>query len=238
MNYHFNIEHAKKYGVNESIMINNFKYWILKNKANETMFMENRTWTYNSVQAYTSLFPFWSKGQISRTINSLVEQNVIIVGSFNKKKYDRTKWYAFRDEASFLNIEKCNSQNQEMDLPESRNAITKTEKPIPNSKLKDNNTYKDMVAVYNGFCLNRFDAPAKINGAEGNALKQIITYLKSVAKSKGYEESSCIQSFEYILNSWEMLDDFTQKQIKLVQINSNLTNIINQINSILNTFNH
>ena len=33
MNYSFDVEHAKKYGCKEAIMIYHFQFWILKNKA-------------------------------------------------------------------------------------------------------------------------------------------------------------------------------------------------------------
>ena len=59
MEYHFNIEYAKKYGVDEAIMIQNFVFWIMKNKANHTHQHEDRTWTYNTKKAFVALFPFW-----------------------------------------------------------------------------------------------------------------------------------------------------------------------------------
>ena len=34
MNYNFNVEIATKIGVDEAIMLNNFVYWLAKNKAN------------------------------------------------------------------------------------------------------------------------------------------------------------------------------------------------------------
>ena len=36
MNYNFNVEIATKIGVDEAIMLNNFVYWLAKNKANNT----------------------------------------------------------------------------------------------------------------------------------------------------------------------------------------------------------
>ena len=34
MEHHFNIEYAKKYGILEAILIDNFQFWIAKNRAN------------------------------------------------------------------------------------------------------------------------------------------------------------------------------------------------------------
>ena len=235
MEYSFNTEHAKLYGVNEAIMLKNFQFWIRKNKANKNANHDGRTWTYNSTIALTELFGFWSTGQIKRILKSLEEQNVLMVGNYNKAKYDRTKWYAFVDESAFIDTDNTISRNQPMEHTEPTNAIAHFSQPIPDVKHTDskpdskNIYYKHMLSLYDSFCLKEFDAPCKINGMEGNALKQIITYLIKVCQNKGMTEDKCTTSFEYILNNWDKLDDFTRKQIKLSQINSNITNIINQL---------
>jgi hypothetical protein len=102
MTYQFDTEHAKKYGVDEAILIQNFAFWIAKNKANNRHEHEDRTWTYNSYKAFAELFEFWSEGQIRTRIESLIDQGVIIKGNFSKNTYDRTTWYAFKDEESFV----------------------------------------------------------------------------------------------------------------------------------------
>lgn len=103
MEYGFNIEHATLYGVNEAIFIKNLAFWISKNKANNKNEFDNRTWTYNSIEAYSQLFPFWTTKQTRNVITSLIKQRVIIKGNYNKRKYDRTSWYAFLEEDKFLN---------------------------------------------------------------------------------------------------------------------------------------
>ena len=235
MEYSFNTDYAVAYGVNEAIMIKNFQFWIKKNKANKYSNHDGRTWTYNSAVAFNELFNFWSVGQINRILLSLTSQNVLMVGNFNISKYDRTKWYAFVDEKAFIDTENTISRKQKMDLPKPENSFVENNRPIPDSKLPDSKTdskniyYKPMIAIYDSFCLKEFDAPCKINGMEGKAMKQIIDYLIKVSLSKGMEAENCMISFEYILNNWQSLDDFTRKQIKLSQINSNITNIINQL---------
>lgn len=102
MNHSFNIYYAKRYGLNEAIMISNFQFWIAKNKANGSHQYDERTWTYNSVKAFEELFPYMTSSQIRRCLESLVEQEVLIKGEYNKNPYDRTSWYAFNDENAFL----------------------------------------------------------------------------------------------------------------------------------------
>ncbi len=235
MEYSFNTEHAKKYGVGEAIVIRNLLYWISKNIANSKNEFDGYTYTYNSIKAFNALFPFWSERQIGRILKSLEEQNVIKVGNYNKAKYDRTKWYAFVDYHSIDQMVKSNEPKSKKQTTKRELAITEKVQPIPNTKTTNINTnknpyYTELIFVYDKFCKDTFDAPAKINGIEGKALKQIITYLKGLCKAKGDDSLESVKNaFSYILNNWESLDDFTRKQIKLSQINSNITNIINQL---------
>lgn len=100
MTYQFDIDIAALYGVDESIMIFNLQFWIRKNEANGKHFHDGRFWTYNSIEAFTKLFPFWTARQIRRVLKSLEEKGVIVTGNYNTSAYDRTTWYAFAD--SFL----------------------------------------------------------------------------------------------------------------------------------------
>ena len=234
MEYSFNTDHAERYGVGEAIVIRNLLYWVSKNKANGVNEYDGNTYTYNSITAFSLLFPFWSERQIGRILKSLEEQGVVKVGNYNKAKYDRTKWYAFVDYETMHQKVTSNIPNGKKEYTKPLKALPEKVEPIPTTKTTDTkpNTktiYKECVSVYDAFCLQRFDSPAKINGAEGNALKQTIAYLQKAAVSKGFTEDTALDSFKYILNSWDKLEPFLQKQIKLTQINSNLTNIINEL---------
>lgn len=118
MHHSFDIAHAKKYGVDEAIMISNFQYWLKKNWANEKHRHDGRTWTYNSVASFERLFPYWTGKQIRRVIESLISQGVLMRGEYNKSVYDRTSWYSFVDESTFLfenlDLPKWETQDSEM----------------------------------------------------------------------------------------------------------------------------
>ena len=75
--YNFSVDHAKKFGLEEAIMIFNLKFWIEKNAANRVNIHNNNVWTYNSARAFSELFPFWSRHKISRVLESLEKQNVL-----------------------------------------------------------------------------------------------------------------------------------------------------------------
>ena len=97
LSHQFDIEHAARFGIEEAILINHIRFWIQKNKANDRNHHDGRWWTYNSVAAFTKIFPYMTAKQIRRAIDSLVAQGVLVKGNYNKNPYDRTAWYAFAD---------------------------------------------------------------------------------------------------------------------------------------------
>lgn len=81
------------------VFIENLAYWIRKNHANEKHFHEGRYWSYNSYPAFAKLYPFWSEQTIRRIIKRAVAAGLLLIGNFNKKKYDNTNWYTLTDKA-------------------------------------------------------------------------------------------------------------------------------------------
>ena len=94
MNHSFDIDIARTHGVDAAIIIENFRFWIAKNKANGRHFYDGRWWTYNSSKAMAELFPYWSAKQIERIISKLKESGVLLVGHYSQNAYDRTNWYS------------------------------------------------------------------------------------------------------------------------------------------------
>ncbi len=141
MNHSFDIDHARIYGLHEAIMIQNLQFWIEKNRSNGRHLYDDRTWTYNSVKAFSSLFPYLSASAVRRTLNSLQEQGVIVSGNYNASQYDRTMWFAFADEASwlpdsshlsktanaFVKNSKCIAQKHQMDLSNPANGFVEND---------------------------------------------------------------------------------------------------------------
>lgn len=124
MIYQFDTDVAAMYGVDEAIMIANLQFWIRKNEANGKHYHDGRFWTYNSIEAFTKLFPFWTARQIRRILKSLEDKGVIVTGNFNTSAYDRTTWYAFGD--SFLHkgqkhLTETSNGNDELDNSNNNN---------------------------------------------------------------------------------------------------------------------
>lgn len=75
----------------------------------------------------------------------------------------------------------------------------------------------------------------KVQAADAAGLKQIVQYLLKAVKAKTPELTEAemaeraVRSWALILHKWDTLTPFLQSQVKLSQINSNLTNILNGI---------
>lgn len=80
---------ARDVGLNEAIMLQQMHYWLIKSSHE----FEGAKWFYKTLEDWQTEFPFWSTMTIRRTLSNLEKQKVIRVGNFNKKKFDKTKWY-------------------------------------------------------------------------------------------------------------------------------------------------
>jgi hypothetical protein len=89
----FDPEVAKQVGVNAAVIYQNIVYWCEKNAANERHVHEGRAWTYNSIRAFTEMFPYLTADQIRRALERLEGAGFIGVGNFSEDARDRTKWF-------------------------------------------------------------------------------------------------------------------------------------------------
>lgn len=82
-----------------AVFIENIAYWIRKNSANKRHFYDGRTWSYNSFEAFTKMFPGWSIQTVRTIIKKCVKHELLIIGNYNIKSYDKTNWYTLTDKA-------------------------------------------------------------------------------------------------------------------------------------------
>lgn len=85
---------AKEVGLNESIMLQQMHYWLLKS----THEFNQENWFYKTLEEWQLEFPFWSTMTIRRILGNLEKKKLVKVGNFNKKKFDKTKWYTINYE--------------------------------------------------------------------------------------------------------------------------------------------
>ena len=141
----FNVDDAVKHGIEKAVILQNMRFWLDKNKANGTNLYDGFYWTYNSVEAFSELFPYFSKGIIQRLLKSMEKEGLLLAGNYNKKGYDRTKWYSM-PEYRAVNIDTSHSpeltngvinndepihQIQQVHSPKLTNGFTRIDGPIP-----------------------------------------------------------------------------------------------------------
>lgn len=103
------------------------------------------------------------------------------------------------------------------------------------TEIGNDNDYKNFVATYSEWHKTAIGIPIKMNGADGKAMKEIITYLKTATSEK---ETTPIAAWQFILDNYNRWDKFHQNQTKLTQINYNLINILNSIKNGTSNSNH
>ena len=102
MRHAFNTDLAEKYGIEKALIIDYFAYWVVENMRNERTFHEGRYWVFNSASALSEKFHYISRRTMNQKLQELEADGILISGNFNKNKFDRTKWYSFKDEYALL----------------------------------------------------------------------------------------------------------------------------------------
>lgn len=125
---------ALEIGFNESLLLLQLEFLI----AISNLEKEGQRWTYQSVTDLGKMFPFWSRAKINRVIKRLENRGLINVGNFNRKKYDKTRWFAINiGEAEKLESIKVVKREQwpdqnELDLVQIETHSDHDETTIPN----------------------------------------------------------------------------------------------------------
>lgn len=142
----YSIPVAIQYNSTEvAICVQFFVNMITRHKLAGRHLIEGRTWNYCTLEKLQEYFPFWTPKMIRTRVKELVSLGILIVGNFNDKKYDRTLWYAFADEAKFgvADIQPI-CPNGQMDLPNQANGFAQKGKPIPLTKTTTNSFVYDV----------------------------------------------------------------------------------------------
>lgn len=132
MNHTFNTEVARRYGLEEAILLENIYFWVRKNRANNKNCHNGKYWTYNSVKAFNEMFEYITPSKISRALKNLEKNGLIETGCFNQNSYDHTKWYTVTEKAkpffefkdSILQNEKSNEEYEKSNSIEDEIIIT------------------------------------------------------------------------------------------------------------------
>lgn len=113
---------------------------------------------------------------------------------------------------------------------------------------KEKSLYVQFIDVYDHWFKNLNDCPPKITAADGSAAKSLIQYFKKDANDRAAkageildektESARVVESWTVFLQNWNLLDNFSQARTRIVDINSNLQNLIIQIRAKYGTNNN
>lgn len=121
---------AAQIGVHEAILIQHFIHWISINKNANRNFHDGKTWTYQTLDEISYNFDYLTKKQIEKLLNKLTK-NILIKGNYNKSKFDRTVWYAFKNESEFIE-----EKEKEKHIPKRGNGSLQKRTPIPDRETQ------------------------------------------------------------------------------------------------------
>lgn len=123
MEHSFDIDLAKRYGIEEAIVLKHLFFWIQRNSVNERHYHDGRYWTYNTAKGFTEIFPYMNQKKVYYVLKKLEEAGLIKIGKYNANRYDQTRWYALTDlalshfpilgTADFLNLGERAEKNGE-----------------------------------------------------------------------------------------------------------------------------
>jgi hypothetical protein len=101
----FNSIIAEKYSVDKAIILQLFAFWLNKMSANEENQFDGRTWINISSRALRKLFPYWGSQKIQRELNSIITEDLLLIrGHYSANKWDKTSWFAFKEEKEWLGV--------------------------------------------------------------------------------------------------------------------------------------
>lgn len=95
--HHFHVAAAVEVGVNAAIILEQFDFWITKNRANNRHYYDGRYWTYNSNKAFAQMYPYLSPKLIRTALKRLEDGGYVVVGDYNEDRMVRPKWYSITD---------------------------------------------------------------------------------------------------------------------------------------------
>ena len=125
---------AQLVGISAAVIYQNISWWCQKNAANERNIIDGLAWSYNSVRAFTTLFPYLTAKQVRKALTVLEDEGLILVANHNTDPRDRTKWYAICVQNSVPDPANGSAPQGKAVCPPGQNTFAPQGKPLPVSK--------------------------------------------------------------------------------------------------------
>lgn len=132
----FHPEIAIAVGLHGAIFLQQLHFWL--QRTNNTV--DGNKWVYHSYTSWQSEggLEFWSPKVIRTTIEKLEKEDLVISDCFNKRRYDKTKWYRINYDKlySLCPGGQTLSLNGQIEYPELAYSSDLMGKPIPKTTAK------------------------------------------------------------------------------------------------------
>lgn len=122
---------ARQIGLNEAIVLQQIHYWVKLNEKAGRNLKDGFFWTYNTHKDWQEQFPWWSIMTIRRTIKSLENQGLLVTGTFNKLRQDKTKWYRVNEDLLVTMNSPCVQNEQSLSVQNEQMDVFKMNRPLP-----------------------------------------------------------------------------------------------------------
>lgn len=108
--------------LDEAAILQQIHYWTQKNMN----VVDGYSWVYNSMDEWQKQFPWLSKRSLDRKFKKLKDKNLLIIGNYNKKKFDKTNWYRI----NYEELNKLSNVMPEVSTNANANTEAKTEAEV------------------------------------------------------------------------------------------------------------
>lgn len=173
----YNVSVAVDVGINAAIIFHNICFWVEQNFANERNFINDDYWTYNTVNAFKTMFPEMTYEQIRNALRKLEDKKYIKSAFLSEDVMDRTKYYAVVDFEKWISKNKCKCEFSHMDSESSQmdngngtdvnniynNISIDTDNNFTNDKQTDNNVTDNS---HKGKNINAVNGEVKTSSSE------------------------------------------------------------------------
>ena len=143
--YQFSVADAQQWkSADIAVILFNLRFWLCKNLANEHNIHDGQVWTYNTLSAWTELFPWLSADQIRRLLKKLEQSGLLVKGNYSENKFDKTVWYSLKEPEFCLNqpeppvvVDVANSPHRESE-PAASMLRNRRSHPVESPHVTDN----------------------------------------------------------------------------------------------------
>ena len=118
---------AEEIGLNEALVLQQVNYWLHSKAAKQ---IDGHLWIYNTYENWRKdNFPFWSIATIKRVFSHLEEKGLLLTANYNRRGFDKTKWYSIDEDKLNKIMEATTSDEIELSKDENKRPSNENERP-------------------------------------------------------------------------------------------------------------